>query len=297
MMFWFKKQTLKGSVFLKGATDIHCHLLPAVDDGMATLEESLELLSLEEQAGVKRVYLTPHNMGLAGAVVDATSYGKDHLGNHSQGLTTEQLEGNSSVAEIQRRQQEYEAAETQSSFAGEPKGGFSTAHLRERFELFKSFYTGSIELCLASEYMMNKEFLTKVEKKDILTYSDGVHVLVETSYFSPPVEMNEILYTLVLNGYRPIIAHPERYRYMSEKVYKALKNKDYEIQLNVLALCGYYGREVYEKAMYLLEKGYYNFTGSDFHRLSTYYHQIKKLKLKGKKADLLLELFANNSRL
>ena len=296
-MFLFKK-TVKGNAFLKDATDIHCHLLPNVDDGMASLEESFELLAQEEMAGVKRVYLTPHNMGLEGAVVDKDSYGTHHHHHHHHVSSDgSNAEGDSSVAQMERNQKQYEDAEKNSSFNDEPLGGFSNAHLRERFELYKSFYTGSIELRLASEYMMNKEFVTKVENKDLLTYSDGIHVLVETSYFSPPVDMDEILYGVSLAGYKPIIAHPERYKYMSKQDYKRLKETGYEFQLNYLSLSGYYGPEVYERAMDLLDKGYYNYTGSDFHRISTYYHQMKYLKLKGKRADRLMELFDNNRSL
>ena len=40
--------------------DIHTHILPGVDDGAAALEESLEMLRLQRQAGVERLYLTPH---------------------------------------------------------------------------------------------------------------------------------------------------------------------------------------------------------------------------------------------
>ena len=295
-MFWFKK-TVKGTAFLENATDIHCHLLPCVDDGMASLEESFELLALEELAGVKRVYLTPHNMGLEGAVVDKDSYGGHHHQHHHAGSSEGIQDGNSSVAILEKHQKEYDQADLQSQYSSEPKGGFSNAHLRERFNLFKSYYTGSIDIRLASEYMMNKEFVAKVENKDLLTYSDGIHVLVETSYFSPPVDMDDILYNLSLAGYKPIIAHPERYKYMTKTDYKKLKEKGYEFQLNYLSLSGYYGPEVYERALDLLDKGWYDFTGSDYHRISTYYHQMKYLKLNGKRADLLLELFANNSKL
>ena len=143
--------------------------------------------------------------------------------------------------------------------------------------------------------MMNKEFLAKVHDKDLLTYADGVHVLVETSYFAPPVEMTEILYSLALNGYKPIIAHPERYQYMSKKDYRTLKDKGYEFQLNFLALAGYYGDSVYERAIDLLDNNMYSFTGSDFHRLSTFQRATKHLKLNSKRTDKLLKLFENNS--
>lgn len=301
-MFWFCKKKVSGIKFLENATDIHCHLLVGVDDGMDSLSESFELLTQEATAGVKRVYFTPHSMGLEGAVVDREATPHRHHHHHSKPEDTEEQlteEGQdgivSSAVLIKRKENLYAESAKASAFAGEPEGGFSNAHLKERFEEYKKHYTGDVEIRLAAEYMMNKEFLVKVHDKDLLTYADGVHVLVETSYFAPPVEMTEILYSLALNGYKPIIAHPERYQYMSKKDYRTLKDKGYEFQLNFLALAGYYGDAVYERAIDLLDNNMYSFTGSDFHRLSTFQRATKHLKLNSKRTDKLLKLFENNS--
>lgn len=47
---------------LAGMTDWHCHILPGVDDGVATMEESLRILNDYEEVGIKEVWLTPHIM-------------------------------------------------------------------------------------------------------------------------------------------------------------------------------------------------------------------------------------------
>ena len=159
---------------------------------------------------------------------------------------------------------------------------------------YKKHYKGSVEIRLAAEYMMNKEFPAKFQEKKLLTYADGVHVLVETSYFAPPAEMDDILYSLAVNGYKPILAHPERYRYMTREDYRNLKSRGYEFQLNFLALTGYYGDDVFERASDLLDVGMYDFTGSDFHRLSTFYHLMPHIKMNSKRTDKLLKLFENN---
>lgn len=54
--------TTKRSVGLQGFTDWHCHILPGVDDGVESLDESLLILSQYEQLGIKKVWLTPHIM-------------------------------------------------------------------------------------------------------------------------------------------------------------------------------------------------------------------------------------------
>lgn len=48
--------------FFQGACDVHCHLLPGVDDGFPTVEKSLQALKKLEERGVERIILTPHFM-------------------------------------------------------------------------------------------------------------------------------------------------------------------------------------------------------------------------------------------
>lgn len=48
--------------FYQDACDVHCHLLPGVDDGFSTTEKSLRALKKLEERGVERMVLTPHFM-------------------------------------------------------------------------------------------------------------------------------------------------------------------------------------------------------------------------------------------
>ena len=48
--------------FFHGACDVHCHLLPSVDDGFATAEKSLHALKVLGEHGVEKMILTPHFM-------------------------------------------------------------------------------------------------------------------------------------------------------------------------------------------------------------------------------------------
>lgn len=45
---------------MKGLYDIHCHILPGVDDGARNMEEALWMLNKEYKDGVRHVILTPH---------------------------------------------------------------------------------------------------------------------------------------------------------------------------------------------------------------------------------------------
>lgn len=59
--------------FFRGACDVHCHLLPGVDDGFPTVEKSLHALKKLEQRGVKKMVFTPHFM-------------KDYPDNHREAI-------------------------------------------------------------------------------------------------------------------------------------------------------------------------------------------------------------------
>jgi len=147
----------------------------------------------------------------------------------------------------------------------------TTAGLRQRFTDLQVAYGGKLYLHLASENMMDTLFEERLEAGDLLPLPDK-RLLVETSYFNPPYDMDGILATVKSKGWYPLLAHPERYMYMDLKRYEALKADDIEFQLNLTSLIGAYGPEVKEKAEMLLKAGMYNYSGTDLHRLRSLEH-------------------------
>lgn len=135
----------------------------------------------------------------------------------------------------------------------------------------KEAYKGSISLNLAAEYMIDHLFEERLYANDLLPIGDGKnHLLVETSYFNPPMGLIDILEKIKSKGYYPVLAHPERYIYMEEKEYNELKDLGVKFQLNLPSLVGMYGHRVKKKAEMLLNKEYYNLIGSDTHRESAF---------------------------
>ncbi|MBO4475729.1 MAG: capsular biosynthesis protein [Bacteroidales bacterium] len=201
---------------LEGRTDWHCHILPGVDDGFRTMEDSLAALSLYEKAGFKEVWLTPHIM--------------EDIPN-------------------------------------------TTAALRQRFTDLQVAYGGRLRLHLASENMMDPLFEDRLKAGDLLPLPDK-RLLVETSYFNPPMDMDGILSSVKSKGWYPLLAHPERYMYMDMARYEALKADKIEFQLNITSLVGAYGSEVKAKAEKLLQAGMYDYSGTDLHRLSSLEHLL-----------------------
>lgn len=156
----------------------------------------------------------------------------------------------------------------------------TTAHLRERFAELQTAYKGNVKLHLAAENMLDNLFEERLEKNDLLPLGEnGDHLLVETSYFNPPMGLNNILLRIKAKGYYPLLAHPERYIYMGESDYQRLKDMGVKFQLNLFALNGLYGSTVKEKAGWLLKKHLYDLTGSDIHHLAIFRETIYKQKL------------------
>lgn len=60
--FFNSRCSLDESGLLKGFVDNHSHVLYGVDDGVRTLEESLQILTLMEETGVRKLWCTPHIM-------------------------------------------------------------------------------------------------------------------------------------------------------------------------------------------------------------------------------------------
>ena len=142
----------------------------------------------------------------------------------------------------------------------------TTEDLKARFAELCEAYQGPIKLHLAAEYMMDALFEERLGQGDLLPLGvEGNQLLVETSYFTPPMDMDGILKQVKQKGYYPVLAHPERYVYMDKDRYTALKNKDIRFQLNLSSLAGAYGSEAKDKAHWILKHDYYNLVGSDLH--------------------------------
>ncbi len=151
----------------------------------------------------------------------------------------------------------------------------ATAHLRKRFELLKSNYQGSLQLRLASENMLDNLFDERLEQNDLLPWGEkGDQLLVETSYFTPPMDMFGLLKRIKAKGYHPILAHPERYVYMNKAYYDKLKRMDIQFQLNLLSFTGVYGSTACKKARQLLKSGQYNLVGTDLHRFRFFERRV-----------------------
>ena len=141
----------------------------------------------------------------------------------------------------------------------------TTEGILSRFEEFKAMYDGPIKLKVASEYMIDTLFEKRLAERDLMLHGEDT-VLVGTSTQFPPINLWEVLENMMKAGYRPLVAHPERYHYMQWRDYERLHDMGCYMQLNLPSLVGVYGETVALKANDLLKKGWYCMAGSDCHR-------------------------------
>lgn len=124
-----------------------------------------------------------------------------------------------------------------------------------------------MQLSAAAEYMLDDYFMEQLQQQKSLRTLQGNILLTEIAYTSEPVNLEEIVFHLITEGYQPVLAHPERYFYFHSnfKLYHRLKELGFLLQVNLLSLTGYYGKNVAQAAKYILDKGLADMVGTDLH--------------------------------
>jgi len=195
--------------------DIHSHLIPGIDDGCRTIQESIDLLRGLESLGYKKVITTPHIMS-------------DSYPNNAE-IIKQGLDG---------------------------------------LKMTVKAYEINLEIEAGAEYYLDEYFFEEMQKEEILTIGER-YVLFESSYVSKPLQIEEMIFAIGEAGYEPMMAHPERYRYIKnpEKEYHRFKELGVHFQVNLNSFGGHYGRSAKALAEYLCEAGMIDFLGSDAHHL------------------------------
>ncbi len=153
-----------------------------------------------------------------------------------------------------------------------------------------------IKINAAAEYMMDEQFVNRLKSGDILTLK-GNYILVEMSYFNAPMNLYDVLFDIQLKGYKPVLAHPERYNFFHNDLqnYHKLKKAGCLFQLNLLSLTEQYGKNVQKISNELLKQNLYDFVGSDTHHKN----HLQLLKKIGTQKNLkkIKHLLDNNSKI
>lgn len=225
--------------------DMHSHLIPGIDDGSKSMEESLELVKRLADYGLNKIITTPHIMS-------------EYYRNTPEiiGMGLEDLR---------------KAAKNEGI---------------------------SIEIEAAAEYYMDEIFLEKVKSGEkMLTFGED-YILVETGFINKPQMLLDIIFHLEMAGYKPILAHPERYQYLiaDKKLQEELIDRKLLFQVNLLSLTGFYSRQVKEFGEMLVEKGVVALLGTDCHN-TRYLDMLETLPKHQKIYEKIQNLDLINTRL
>lgn len=197
-------------------TDVHSHFIPGIDDGAATLEDSISLIRGMADLGYTRLITTPHIMS-------------DFYRNTPEII----MSGLEQVREAIKQE-------------GIP-----------------------VTLDAAAEYYCDAEFEKRIGNEPLLSFS-GKYVLMELSYMNPSDYFETVTFKLQLEGYIPVLAHPERYPYWNHNIehYAAIRDKGVLLQVNIASLTGHYGTSARRTAERLIESNLVDLLGSDVHKQS-----------------------------
>lgn len=125
-----------------------------------------------------------------------------------------------------------------------------------------------VEIDAAAEYYLDHELDKLVKEKRVLTFGDN-YLLFELPFLSEPMMLLSVVFEMQSAGYRPVLAHPERYQYWHTDpgTMEKLKDRGVLFQLNTIALMGGYGPGVKKAAEKIIDNGWYELLGSDCHRM------------------------------
>jgi protein-tyrosine phosphatase len=204
-------------------TDMHSHLIPGIDDGAKTIEDSIALIKRLHGLGYRKAITTPHIMS-------------DFYKNTPEII-------HAGLAKVRQ------------------------AVANENIEM---------EIDAAAEYYLDDGFLDKLEHEKLLTFGNN-YLLFEISYINCPDNLKEIIFRMQVMGYKPIMAHPERYPFWFAKFdeYQSFRDQGVLLQINANSLSGYYGFEAKKTAEKLIEKEWVDLIGTDMHNL-THADALKK---------------------
>lgn len=164
--------------------------------------------------------------------------------------------------------------------------------IRQALETARAACTAAnipMQLEAAAEYMLDDYFMKLLAGEPLLTIQDN-YLLTELPYSILPHNIGEMVFAMITSGYQPILAHPERYFYFHRdfEQYRRFKEFGFHLQVNLLSLTGYYGKEVAQAAKYILDKGLASFVGTDLH------HKRHLAALQNERNQLIFNKYLGN---
>ncbi len=203
--------------------DFHTHILPNVDDGSKSVEETFNLLKEAESVGFDSIISTSH-----------------YIENYYE-------------SPVEERQEWINA--------------LSMALKKENI---------NVNLYLGNEVYFSENIIKLLNENKIAKINNSKYMLFEFAMNVKPINVYDVIYELLQNKIIPILAHPERYRFVHQDpsiIYDLIDN-GVLMQVNYTSIIGWYGQKAEILAKKFLESNMISFLGSDVHRPNTIYPKI-----------------------
>lgn len=205
--------------------DIHCHILPCLDDGARNVEEAVEMARIAYSEGITKIVATPH-------------YIEDEIC--------------PSLYEIN--------------------------HKIKELQIVLKSENIDIEILIGNEVYLTYFLTSYIKRRNIATINNTQYILIEFPMFNIPTYTEDVIYNLKLIGITPIIAHPERYRYVMENPNVLIKYIDMGAlcQINSGSITGKFGKEIREISKVLISHDMAHFVASDGHSMRNRAPKLKR---------------------
>ncbi len=133
-----------------------------------------------------------------------------------------------------------------------------------------------MDLYLGSEIFITSDIPELLQQKKASTINNTRYVLFELPFEDKPSNLKDVIFKLLSNKLKPIIAHPERYTYVQKNPNLLIELIDMGVlfQGNFGSIIGMYGKKVEKTMKVLLQNNLIHFLGSDVHRTKSIYPQI-----------------------
>jgi tyrosine-protein phosphatase YwqE len=194
--------------------DLHSHLLPGIDDGARSWDESILLIEALKEIGFTHAITTPHIR-------------PDHYPNTPE------------VILAQKKQLQLLLVEKKINFKIEA----------------------------AAEYYLDETLMSQMNgSTSFLTFGRN-HLLFELNHLQEPFFLKDFIFKASIQGYKLVLAHPERYQYMDESRLEDLRDRGVLFQINTLSLGGMYGKPIQRIAERLIDRQWIDWIGTDCHHV------------------------------
>ncbi|WP_340081612.1 CpsB/CapC family capsule biosynthesis tyrosine phosphatase [Terribacillus sp. FSL K6-0262] len=197
--------------------DIHCHILPGVDDGARTLEDSIEMARAASEQGIHTIVATPHHRN-------------NHFNNHRTDILTKVDELN---------------------------------HVLQQENI-------QVKILPGQEVRIYGDLIDGLQVEEILPVNIKTpYILVELPTSTVPKYTNRLLNNLQVEGFTPVIVHPERNSELiskPDKLYELVKS-GVLTQVTAASLVGKFGKKIRNFSHEIISANLSHFIASDAHNL------------------------------